>query len=159
VSIIKAVKFCIFIATCVVLIFYGIAAPMQGFKLENYFRGVHAFYSAQHIESPYVTDTIDLGFSRIYKTSSDNARSLRNKFSHIDGESVTLHNYKSTRSILNILNARKVSTSQIGDISIVYAFSPNIPTFITKSGRKINIQIAQRPAGTKIGWPVILGSF
>jgi len=144
---------------CIVLIFYAIVVPPQEFRLENYFTGDFAFYSSERIQSPLVTHTTDLGFSFIYHTASQNATALRRNFTRIDGESVTMHRHKETRTILQRLDARKVSTSTIGEIDIVYAYTSRIPTFITKGGRRINIQIAHRSNRTTIGWPVILGSF
>ena len=152
-------KFCIFSAICISLVFYGIVNPQAEFQLEKYFYGEFAFYSAEKVESPLITRTVDLGFSFIYFTSSQNAGELRQYFSRIDGESVTVNSRLNTKSVLRELNAKEVSRSTIGELSIVYAYSPRISTFITQNGKRINIQIATREDRTTIGLPVILGSY
>ena len=127
--------------------------------MENHFQGEHAFYTTDRIESPLVTRKVDLGFAFIYFTASDNAMELRQKFSRIDGESVTISNTRPIDSILQSIGAREISTSRIHNLHIVYAYSPRVPTFITKNNARINIQIAVRYDRITIGWPIILGSY
>ena len=145
-------------AACIILIFYGIMMPRE-FRLENYFVGEFAFHSAKNVQSHLISHTANLGFAFIHYTTSTNATQLRRKIPRIDGESVTLNHQKSSQAILRKLRARKVTSNTIGDIEIVYGYSPRIRTFITKNNQRINLQIATRDNRTTIGWPIILGSF
>ena len=152
-------RFCIFMAGCISLIFYGIVSPSREFRLENYFTGEFAFHTTDNIQSSLITRTTNLGFAFIHHTHSYDAVYLRPRFSRIDGESITIREQLDAQDILTTLNARRISTSRIGEIYIVHAHTNRIPVFITHDGRRSNIQIAIRDSSTTIGWPAILGSF
>ena len=133
--------------------------PAREFRLEDFFTGDMAFHTAEYVQSPHITHTVNLGFAFAHHAQSHDATALRPKISNIDGESVRMDFYKDTRTILRTLGARKISQTRIGDIKITHAFAPRIPTFITKDGARVNVQIAHRANRTTVGWPVILGSF
>jgi len=148
-------KFCIFLAASVCLVFWGIVAPPSSAPLESVAHGTHYFYSTDFVESPYITNTTDLGFSYIYETHTSNAKKVRSLFNRIDGESIVFDSPVPTKKILDTLGARVVTTSGFG----VFAYTPKKSHYIVENGRKINLQIVQRDNITHIGWPVILGSY
>jgi hypothetical protein len=131
-------------------------------NLETLGDGTFAFYSTDRVESPLVTDTIDLGFAFIYECKSADAAKVRALFNRIDGESIRLENYGgNTNRILKSLRARAVTASDFG----TYAYTPKIKAFITMTkssgagNAHINLQIVQNQDVTIVGWPVILGSY
>jgi len=151
-------KFCIFISTCLSLVFYGVVGPAN-INLDDFFSGDYAFYSTAVIESPLITSVDFTGFSYIYHCKSSNASKIRPLFTDEDGESVTFIGNIQNTAVLKNLGARIVSESDAGGIGIIYAYTPKISAYITENGKKINLQIAQREETTTIGWPVILGSY
>ena len=121
--------------------------------------GTYSFYSTDEIKSPYITNTIDLGFAYIYECASSDAEKIRRLFKRIDGESISFDTAISTRKILDMLNARVVSTDNTHGMEMVCAHNPRQRNYIVEGGRKINLQIAKSKDKTTIGIPVILGSY
>ena len=155
-SIIKyMVKIPLYIAFCVALIFVSLSTPYSP-RLEMLGSGEFAIYSREYVMSPLVTRRIESGLGFIYFTHSANAQRLRAKFTHIDGESITLDHHKPTRDILRKLGYRSVASNKP---NIYYGFSSRATVFIRNGNTRINLQIAQRNGVTTVGWPVILGSF
>jgi hypothetical protein len=152
------VKFCIYVAACISLIFYGFTDTFNP-RLERLGSGDYFFYSTETVSSPYITNTVDLGFSFIYRCRSEDAGKLRQNFTRIDGESIVLDGSISVRAVLQKLNYNIVSRSYIGAGETVYAFSGRGKDFIRNGTKKINLQIAFNGEKITVGWPVILGSY
>ena len=150
-------KLCIFIAVAACLVFYSIAGASDP-QLEKLGQGEYRFYSTDIVSSPYITRTVDLGFSYIYVCDSADATKVRKLFTRIDGESITLANTDKA-AVLKRLNYQTVSVSEVSSIAVTYAYSPRGKTFITDNEQKINLQIAVSGRTTTVGWPVILGSY
>ena len=147
-------KFCVFLSTCICFVIYGVGIP-RSTQLETIADGIYSFYSTDRVESPYITNTIDLGFSYIYECQSTDASKVRQLLNRVDGESILFTTDISKRKILDHLGARIVSVSGFG----IYAYTPRTNNYITNNNRKINIQIAQKGNKTVIGSPIILGSY
>ena len=145
--------FPLYIALCVALIYYS-AATAGNPALEILGGGEYAIYSREDVASPLITRRISSGIGYIYYCESSDAAMLRQKFTHIDGESITLNN-KSAGEVFRALNYRHVS----GSGGIFYGYSPRGLEFIKSGGAKINLQIAERNGTTVVGWPVILGGY
>jgi hypothetical protein len=143
------------IATC--LVFFSIAGAVNP-QLETLGHGEFRFYSTDAVSSPYITKTVNLGFSYIYYCDSRDATKVRALFTRIDGESITLKG-KSARAITQKLGYRVVSESRISNVVSVYAYSPRGQAYLQSGGQKINLQIAVSGQTTTVGWPVILGSY
>ena len=146
-------KFPLYIALCVALIYYSVAT-VENPRLEVLGGGEYAIYSREDVGSSLVSRRVSSGIGFIYYCDSGNAAALREKFTHIDGESITLPG-ASAPQIIHKLGYQQVSRS--GDI--YYAYSPRAKEFIKSGGKKINLQIAERNGSTVVGWPVILGSY
>ena len=151
-------KLCVFTASCACLILWHFTT-LSNPNLEILGSGEFSIYSREAINSPLIIRRLDMGSGFIYVTSSENAAELRQKFNHIDGESITLNRYKPVRDILALLGHTKISSRKDSVMHITYAYSGRGREFIEHNGKRINLQIAHRGNRTAIGWPVILGSF
>jgi hypothetical protein len=134
-------------------VYYSVAA-MENPHLEILGSGEYAIYSRDDIKSPLVTRRISSGIGYIYYTDSGNAGQLREKFKHVDGESITLSAI-SAGEIFRQLRYIQVSSTD----NIYYGYSPRGLGFIKSGGQKINLQVAERNGVTVVGWPVILGGY
>jgi hypothetical protein len=150
-------KFCIFAAACVCLIYYSLTVHTNP-TLESLGAGEYTIYSRENVQSNLVTRRIDTGLGFMYFTHSQNAAALRALFRNIDGESITLTNINA-RTILKKLNYSRVSTSFDGIMQITYAYSNRGHQFITVNNSRVNLQIAETHNRVTVGWPVILGTF
>jgi len=153
------VKLCIFIAVCISLVFFSVNTSYNP-QLEKLGSGEYQIYSTETVTSPLITKVINLGFSYIYHTDTNNAADLRKLFTYIDGESIILTDSNLTAEhVLLILNYHPISAWQNGELVSTYAYSIRSKNFITNDNKKINLQIAQNGNILTVGWPVILGSW
>lgn len=76
----------------------------------------------------------------------------------IIGESIFLNNIEIGQAIKQ-LDAKVLLTEQVDDITIIFCFSSKINSSVEYKGFTINLQIADSPNRTIIGWPMILGGF
>ena len=150
-------KLCIYLALCTSLVFFNFATLCNP-QLESLGAGTFRIYSREDISSPLVQNRISIATGFIYIACSNDAAELRAKFTHIDGESLTLDTPVPTQQILQILGYRAVESLQIGSLHITYAYSSNALAFVTHNDMRVNLQIAQRNNQTTVGWPVILSS-
>jgi hypothetical protein len=147
-------KFPLYIALCVCVIYYSVAFA-ENPRLELLGDGEFAIYSREDIRSPLVDRRVASGIGFIYYTDSINAHALRNKFTHIDGESIVLPRHFSANQIFRKLGYREVSFTG----TIAYGYSPRARAFIKSDGQRINLQVVERNGTTVVGWPVILGVY
>ncbi len=61
--------------------------------------------------------------------------------------------------ILKKLKAVIVRKEDVGDISIVYAYSPCLMKSVELFGRRVNVMVALTPSSVVVGSPLIKGSF
>jgi len=148
-------KFLIFTGACVALIFYHFAA-LDNPRLETLGPGQFRIYSREDITSPLIYNRISIATGFIYVTCSTNAPQLRQKFTHIDGESITLSTPKTARQVLSQLGHHKVEQHISSVMTTTYAHSNRARAFITSGSNRINLQIIERDGVTTVGWPVIL---
>lgn len=74
------------------------------------------------------------------------------------GEAVEV-DFTDYQKILSEFSATVKFTENAEGITSFYAYSPKIKTYILLKGERINLHIALRNAGMKIGSPLIFGSF
>jgi hypothetical protein len=141
-----------------VFIFLGVVSPKQT-HLEVLGAGELCIYSRETVSNSRITETVDLGYSNIYKCQSYAAATVRAAFHSPDGESITLDGGRSERKILNKLGGRIVSRETVAGMSIIYAYTPKSPKFLIVGGQKINIQIVAKPHQTIVGMPIVLGAY
>lgn len=151
-------KLCLFLAFCAALVFYHFET-LSNPKLETLGAGYFRIYSREDVCSPLVTNRRSIATGFIYVTRSENADELRNKFTHIYGESIILDEYMPKHEVLRALGYRAVLQQNNHMMRITYAYSGRGRDFITENNNRINLQIASRNGVTTVGWPVILGSF
>lgn len=61
--------------------------------------------------------------------------------------------------ILDRLAATGIRTETIGDVTVIYAFSPLLPQSVTLKGERTNVMIALTRGKLVIGSPLIKGSY
>ena len=128
------------------LIILNSSKNTKEFTLLKYFSGDYVAYTS----SSDGENCIDLGFCYI------NSNPVRNC---VIGESITIENCE-VSTALEKLNARVIKTEFLDDgATIIYAFTSLIDEKVDVFGKNVNLQIAIRDNITKIGWPLILGSF
>jgi len=131
-------------------------AALDNPRLETLGDGEFRIYSRQDITSPLVTNRIAIATGFIYTTHSDNAAELRAKFTHSDGESITLTQPQTARQILSQLGHHQVSQHTSAIMTTTYAHNNRHRKFVTSGQNRINLQIIERDGVTTVGWPVIL---
>ena len=149
-------KFILFLALCICLVtwHYGTLCNPH---LESLGDGEFRIFSRELVHSPLIENRIATALGFIYITSSQNAHILRAKFTHIDGESITLFTPQSADQIIRRLGYHVVESSHGSVIRTTYAHSARGRNFITSDGRRINLQIIERGNVVTVGWPVVLG--
>ena len=152
------IKFVMYVTLCVCLIFWHFA-HLQNPALEVLGAGEFRIYSRQKVESHLISRRIDIALGHVFITASYNANALRAKFTHIDGESITLNWRIPARYILNKLGYHKIESQTIHRMHITYAYSARGRDFITSGSDRINLQIVERANSTTIGWPILLGGY
>lgn len=150
-------KLCIFVSVCAALVIWHFDS-LGNPRLENLGEGTFKIFSTERISSPLATRQ-DLGFAFVYRTCSSKAQKLRDKFSVIDGEAITLDNFKSPNRILKELGYQYITSQSMGGLFVVYGYSGRGRNYITNGNTRINLQIAIRDGIVTVGWPVILSSF
>jgi len=151
-------KLCVFVSVCASLVFYHFVT-LDNPQLEVLGSGTIQIFSRERIESPLILNRQDLGFALAYTVSSNNAPFLRQKFSVIDGESITLDWFQSPQKILQALGHEYMFSQRMGDLQTIYAYSGRGRDFVARGRERVNLQIAVRGGRVTVGWPVILGSF
>ena len=151
-------KFILFGTLCVALVAQHFLV-MENPQLETLGAGDFFIYSREVVVSPLVLERTDVGFGFIYRARSENAAELRAKFNHIDGESLLLDKQMSARDVLWLLGHEKTSQQTSAGMVVTYGYSGRGRDFIVAGGERVNLQIVERGGRTKVGWPVILGSF
>ena len=61
--------------------------------------------------------------------------------------------------VLSKFDATVKFTEKVDGVTSLYAYSSKIKTYIIVKGQKINLHIALKNTGMKIGSPLIFGSF
>ena len=61
--------------------------------------------------------------------------------------------------LLERLSAKDVRTENIGDVTVIYAFSPFLPQSVTVLGERTNVMIALSRGKMVVGYPLIKGSY
>ena len=151
-------KLFVFVAVCVSLVVWHFG-NLSNPQLEKLGSGTVQIFSREHIESPLALARQDLGFAYVYSVRSDNTAALRAKFSVIDGEAITLDNFKNPRVIMQKMNVNYRFSQSNQFMKVIYGYSGRGRDFVTRGRERINIQIAVRDGRVTVGWPVILGSF
>ena len=75
------------------------------------------------------------------------------------GEALLIEGDFDYSNMLKELNAKVVKTESVNQVYSVYAYSPYINVYKLIDGKKVNVHIAKYDNHTKIGWPLIFGSF
>ncbi len=63
------------------------------------------------------------------------------------------------KSVIETLKARIIKTENVGDITVIYAYSPMILKSVKLHGVTINLMIAKTSDRTVVGSPLIKGSY
>ena len=143
-------KFILYLTLCTSLVTYHFGT-LSNPRLEQLGHGYIQIYSTDSIHSPLATrQQIATGY--IYTTKSCNAEELRNKLTHIDGESIVLDTAIPAREILRILGYSIVGVQNTAQTQITYAFSNRARDYITSNNTKINLQIAVTGDRVTVGW-------
>jgi len=71
----------------------------------------------------------------------------------------TFGNINDTQEILRSLGANELFREQVGDIVIIYAYSPLITKFERVHSHRVNVMIAVREERISVGSPLLKGSF
>lgn len=79
--------------------------------------------------------------------------------SYVTGESTTYSNTQTAFSEAKRLGAKILFSESVQNVTCYYAYTPKINNCVTLYGEKINIQIAVSESYSKIGTPLIFGSF
>jgi len=148
-------KFLVFAAVCISLVFYHFAT-MDNPRLELLGAGEFRIYSRQDVDSPLVTNRISIATGFIYVTCASNAAELRDKFTQVDGESITLANHMSARDVLSRLGHVLVDQHTSAIMQTTYAHSNRHRASVRNGNYRVNLQIIERGGVTTVGWPVIL---
>ena len=151
-------KLFVFVAVCASLIIWHFG-NLGNPQLESLGSGTVQIFSRERVESPLALSRQDLGFAFVYSVGSNNAAALRAKFSVIDGEAITLDNFKNPQAIMHKMGVNYRFSQQNQFMQVFYGYSPRGRDFIIRGRERINMQIAVRDGRVTVGWPVILGSF
>lgn len=116
-------------------------------------------YIASNNSEDYDEDLVvnSLGLS-IYKTSLNTMKEDVKKRENFKGVAV-IYEDLDLYDALNSLKAKLVDCDTVDGITIYYAYSKYIKTSIERNNKKINVQIACKNGKTKIGIPMLYGSF
>lgn len=80
---------------------------------------------------------------------------VRGAYERID----TYGGEEKAEDILEKLAATRARTETVGDITVIYAFSPLLPQSVTLKGERTNVMIALTCGKLVIGSPLIKGSY
>lgn len=115
----------------------------------------------------YTLDKTDTSLSSVKNGNTfvvsckiNQASSVKQKLGKILGESVHFNGDKSAGlNIISGLNCTNISTENIDNIFILYAYSPQVENYVYINSKKVNIQLAVNNGVVTIGSPVIIGSY
>ena len=93
-----------------------------------------------------------------YTAFSDNDEPLYTSISK-GYERVDVMDGTNVDEIINKLNAKIIKTERVGDITIIYAYSPYLLKSVRLFDETINVMIATTPSSVVVGSPLIKGSY
>ena len=152
-----------YIAVIIILILVLIPKGAEFYSLaSSYSDGEYCFYIDGDVDSALFTKVVKNGSDTIAYCSLIDVPSIIKEYrGKINGESFTLSGTKLTiGEIVTKLDARVVSTGEVGGIYTVYLYTGRVNTpSVDLFGDKVNIQIALSGDKITVGYPIILGSY
>lgn len=145
----------------VVLSLLFVKSPFSLSNVSANYHGTYTFYSMQNLDDERV-DVTKSGGGYLICCSNKVASEIYSKLNlnMLQGESFSfLGEMGDVNKILSKLNVSKLKEEKVGDIYIVYGYSPNIKKSIDVDDQKINIQIALSDKKITVGTPLILGGY
>lgn len=101
---------------------------------------------------------LDLIIEGTYTAFSDNDEQIYTSISK-GYERVDVGNGTNASEIIRKLKARIIKTEKVGDITIIYAYSPCLLKSVRLFDENVNVMIATTPSSVVVGSPLIKGGY